>query len=668
MSGHRRSVVLHAHFYQPPREDPWLCQIAREPSAAPFHDWNERILHECYRAVVSARVPDPHGRIVDVVNTLAHVSFNVGPTLMEWLDGASPRTRDAILQADAESTERCGGHGNAIAMPYHHTILPLATRRDKMTEVRWGIEDFRRRFGRAPDGMWLPETAVDDETLDVLAAQGIRFTILAPHQVRTVPPRGEPGLYRTQNGREIAVFCYDGERSHDVAFGPALRDASAWAARLLERDGRVVLIAADGETYGHHHIFGEMALATLVRQLATHPSVVVENCASVLARAAPGVYVELVENTSWSCVHGVERWRAACGCKMHPERTTQQDWRAPLRESLDWLAEQLHAVYEREAGCHIADPWELRDAYGWAVSRGEDAMVGFVRDRTPDTSADDRVRLAELLELERNALRMFTSCGWFFDDIGGLESRQVLRYAARAIELAGSDAARLDAGVRERLAPALSNEALLGTGAAIYLQGKPRHPAQVVAAACATFGDRFALGSRDVVPPSFEVEADAGGRPCVSVRHVGTGRQWCLPVAVSGSRVGDLAVVVTEPSDGSHQTLRFADLPEPTRRAIGRRIAASVTSRAFTDGEAAALQSGDDLRVVIASALQRAVEALDGGATVGSVSRVLDLLDLLDLLEHPFPYDAKTAFFHTWRRRVDGPDMLRPIALRLGFV
>ena len=228
-----RSVVIHGHFYQPPREDPWLGQVAAEPSAAPFHDWNERIEQECYRAVVAARLYAPDGRIARIVNTLASISFNFGPTLLEWLEREAPGTYAAVLEADRSSRARHEGHGNAIAMPYHHAILPLASRRDKVTEVRWGIADFRRRFGREPVGMWLPETAVDPETLDVLAAEGMRFTILAPHQVEHAPAGGSPAWYRTPGGRSIGLFVYDGAISHDVAFGTLLKDAAAWQKRLM---------------------------------------------------------------------------------------------------------------------------------------------------------------------------------------------------------------------------------------------------------------------------------------------------------------------------------------------------------------------------------------------------------------------------------------------------
>ncbi len=458
-----RSVVIHGHFYQPPREDPWLGQVPLEAGAAPFHDWNERIERECYRAVVAARVYASDGRIGKIVNTLDSISFDFGPTLLEWLERAAPATYEAVLAADRASCERHGGHGNAIAMPYHHAILPLASRRDKVTEVRWGIADFRRRLKREPEGMWLPETAVDAETLDVLAAEGIRFTILAPHQVTGAPADGSPGLYRAAGGRTIALFVYDGGISHDVAFGPLVKDGKAWVKRLTEpgkagSTRRCVVVATDGETYGHHHRFGEVTLAWVLEELASlrRPDVRVENCAAFLARHPAEREVNLVAPSSWSCAHGVERWRADCGCRMAPERATQQRWRAPLRQALDWLAGELHARFERDGRALFPDPWAARDGYH------------------PGNPTERSGRAGELLELERNALRMFTSCGWFFDDIAGLESVQVLKYAARAIELAGDDAPRLEAGLLERLAAAESNDPTAGNGRDLYLDRAAR--------------------------------------------------------------------------------------------------------------------------------------------------------------------------------------------------
>jgi len=501
-----RSIVIHGHFYQPPREDPWLNQVAAEPSAAPYHDWNERIERESYRAVVAARVYAPDGRIAHIVNTLASISFNFGATLLEWLERETPGTYAAVLEADRASRARHAGHGNAIAMPYHHVIMPLASRRDKITEVRWGIADFRRRFGRGPEGMWLPETAVDPETLDVLAAEGIAFTILAPHQVEQAPADGSAGRYRTSGGRSIALFVYDGPISHDVAFGSLLKDASAWAERLLApgkrgHERRLVAVATDGETYGHHHKFGEVALAWVLRELERRRDARVENFAAFLARHRPEQEVKLVAPTSWSCAHGVERWRADCGCRMAPERPTQQRWRAPLREALDWLAGELHARFEQEGGALFAGSWAARDAYG------------------TDRTGDGRAR--ELLEMERNALRMFTSCGWFFDDIAGIETIQILRYAARAIELAGADAPRLEAGVLERLARAQSNERAEGTGRDVYLNHvKRRVPVESAARTDAHAADSGDDAARALLRAVLALEHDHSPRAIAAVTEL----------------------------------------------------------------------------------------------------------------------------------------------------
>jgi len=501
-----RSIVIHGHFYQPPREDPWLNQVAAEPSAAPYHDWNERIERESYRAVVAARVYAPDGRIAHIVNTLASISFNFGATLLEWLERETPGTYAAVLEADRGSRARHAGHGNAIAMPYHHVIMPLASRRDKITEVRWGIADFRRRFGRGPEGMWLPETAVDPETLDVLAAEGIAFTILAPHQVEQAPADGSAGRYRTSGGRSIALFVYDGAISHDVAFGSLLKDASAWAERLLApgkrgHERRLVAVATDGETYGHHHKFGEVALAWVLRELERRRDARVENFAAFLARHRPEQEVKLVAPTSWSCAHGVERWRADCGCRMAPERPTQQRWRAPLREALDWLAGELHARFEQEGGALFAGSWAARDAYG------------------TDRTGDGRAR--ELLEMERNALRMFTSCGWFFDDIAGIETIQILRYAARAIELAGADAPRLEAGVLERLARAQSNERAEGTGRDVYRNHvKRRVPVESAARTDAHAADSGDDAARALLRAVLALEHDHSPRAIAAVTEL----------------------------------------------------------------------------------------------------------------------------------------------------
>jgi hypothetical protein len=647
-----RSVVIHAHFYQPPREEPWLEEVEHEPTAAPFHDWNERIEKECYRAVVAARIPAADGRIGRLVNTLEHISFNVGPTLASWLETEAPETWRAMLAADQASRRRLRGHGNALAMPYHHIILPLATRRDKTTEVRWGIADFRRRFGREPEGMWLPETAVDDETLDVLAAEGIRFTVLAPHQVAAPPPRGLPGRYTTRAGREITLCIYDGGLSHDVAFGPLIRDGAAWAKRMLaghpEGDGpMLVSLAADGETFGHHHRFGEMALAAALERMGRSRSAHVENFASFLARHPAAHDVQLVERTSWSCAHGVERWRSDCGCRT--EQGTNQAWRAPLRHALDWLAGELHRRFEQEARSYVDDPWAARDGYF---------------DEQP---ASRPVRLAELLELERNALRMFTSCGWFFNDVGGIETVIDLRYAARAVELAGADGDELEEGLRARLAAAESNDPAVDSGREVYdRKARPRFPGHVRAAAGFAAVQELAPLSRQKRIGAYRVEPATNG--AVTMTHVPTGRAWAARAAVLQPTHGMLAVDVTITEDGTYH-VGHEDLPEreaeQVRRVLRRAFRAGILT---DDDERLILDAGVSYERVITEALVRQLPVDPTTDNEIDLERLDRTLDLLAVEGHHVPYDAQTRYY---RLMTEGRPALRavlaPLAERFGF-
>jgi alpha-amylase/alpha-mannosidase (GH57 family) len=487
-----RFICIHGHFYQPPRENPWLEAVEVQDSAAPYHDWNARVAAECYAPNGASRILDADGRIVAIVDNYRWISFNVGPTLMAWLEAGAPDTYARILEADRVSGEARGGHGNAIAQAYNHMILPLATRRDKETQVVWGIADFRRRFGRDPEGMWLPETAADTETLDVLAAHGIAFTILAPHQAARVRPLGggegdwtdvsgariDPSrAYRCwlPSGRSIALFFYDGPISRAVAFEGLLNSGDAFAARLLsgfsnDRQGaQLVHIATDGESYGHHHRFGEMALARALRQIEEQGAARLTNYGEFLAHHPPEHEVEIAEPTSWSCEHGVERWRANCGCRAgHPGWT--QEWRRPLREALDWLRDQLAAVYEAHAPRLLPDPWAARDAYiDVILDRGAASVDAFLAAHgRPRLPRDARPHVLRLLEMQRHALLMYTSCGWFFDELSGIETVQVIKYAARAIQLAEPFGARLEAPFIERLAAAKSNLARWGDGAQIY--------------------------------------------------------------------------------------------------------------------------------------------------------------------------------------------------------
>jgi uncharacterized protein DUF3536/glycosyl hydrolase family 57 len=453
-----RSIVIHGHFYQPPREDPWIELVEREPSAAPDHDWNTRIDRECYSPLAGTVGPVAAG----LHNVFGAVSFDVGPTLFEWLEHAAPKTYAAILAADRDSARRFGGHGNAMAIPYHHVILPLASRRDKLAEVRWGIADFRRRFGRMPEGMWLPETAVDDETLGVLASEGIRFTVLAPHQVEDPPADGSPVLVTTSGGRSIAIVPYDGAAAGDVAFGQLLADPSgeALAARLTaaadaattdaSNGPTLTAIAADGETFGHHHKLGARALAGAVVRLRARREIRLENFASFLDRNPARKEGRIRSDTSWSCSHGIERWRGDCDCHVAPPTSTPDGhrWRAPLRDALDWLGIRLGERFERDAARLFGDPWAARDGYGAVVAEDGDALRDYAVEQlragpmrgTIDAASLEQAR--ELLEFERSALRMFTSCAWFFDEVSGLETQLALRFAAYALALAGAESLR----------------------------------------------------------------------------------------------------------------------------------------------------------------------------------------------------------------------------------
>ncbi len=483
----RRLVCVHGHFYQPPRENPWLEAVERQPSAWPSHDWNARVTEECYAPNSHARILEG-ARIARIESNYERISFNFGPTLLSWMERARPDVYAAILAADAASAERFGGHGSAIAQVYNHMILPLADRRDKVTQVRWGLRDFERRFGRPAEGMWLAETAVDTESLEVLAEAGVRYTILAPHQCREVrPPGGAWADVRGQrvdprrpyraplpSGRSIDLFFYDGPVSRAVAFERLLDDGHRFARRIgglfdARGDHQLAHIATDGETYGHHHAYGEMALAVALRAFEDDPNVTLTNYGQALTLMPPTWEARIEERTSWSCAHGVERWRSDCGC--NTGTGWHQRWRGPLRDALDWLRDELRGPYERAAAEVLDDPWEARDAYiDVLLDRGPEAESAFFAAHgRGDGGEASRRRALELLELQRHAMLMYTSCGWFFDEPSGLETVQVLRYAARAIQLGAQLFGRdLEPAFRERLAQAPSNREAFGDVDGVY--------------------------------------------------------------------------------------------------------------------------------------------------------------------------------------------------------
>jgi hypothetical protein len=488
----KRFVCVHGHFYQPPRENPWLEAVELQDSAYPYHDWNQRISVECYAANAAARILDREGRIERIVSTYERLSFNFGPTLLAWLERHDHATYQAILAADEASRRRFSGHGSALAQGYNHIILPLASRADKVTQVRWGIADFVHRFRRQPEGMWLPETAVDLETLEVLAEAGLRFTVLAPHQAARVRRAGtrdwhdvagariDPTMPYTvvlPSGRRIAVFFYDGPISRAIAFERLLERGEDLVNRLRggfhDDRGRVELvhIATDGETYGHHHRFGEMALAYALDVLERDGGVQLTNYGEFLERFPPDQEAEIVERTAWSCAHGVERWRADCGCNTGGHPGWNQAWRGPLRAAFDWLRDELAGPWTARAGQLLSDPLAARDDYITVVlDRSPAAASTFLsRHATRPLDPAERVTVLKLLEVQRHLMLMYTSCGWFFDDVSGIETVQVISYAARAVQLAaelfGDD---LEARFLARLETVTGNRREAPTARAIW--------------------------------------------------------------------------------------------------------------------------------------------------------------------------------------------------------
>jgi len=456
----RATVVLHGHFYQPPREDPWTDRIRREPSAAPFENWNERIAAECYEPLARAGAFD-------------WLSFDLGPTLARWLEGERPDIHESFVVGDRASRERLG-HGNAVAQPYHHIILPLASRREKEAEVRWGLRDFERRFGRRAEGMWLPETAVDMASLEVLAAEGVAFTILAPLQVADVPGGGV-GRVRLGGDREIAVFIYDGELSHGVAFGDLLDGRDAWFEALRSAAGRgapFVALATDGETFGHHHAGADRALMQVIGRARGSGEVRIANFASALATAGDVPFVTLEEPTSWSCAHGVERWRSECGCRMAPHLDSRQHWRRPLREALETLADGLDEAFALLAPGRLSEPRQTLAALGDVLGDPLGLENLAARAAGGTGRGEHRDEALSLLELARDRAAMFTSCAWFFDDVAGIEARQVLGYAAHALDrlrrLAPERAEALETAFVADLAKAPANDVDLGNAAVAY--------------------------------------------------------------------------------------------------------------------------------------------------------------------------------------------------------
>ncbi len=501
------AIIIHGHFYQPPRENPWTGLVEAEPGAAPFHDWNERIHSECYQPNAGVRITDPATGRERIVNNYANISFNFGPTLLSWFKDKHPETHAAIIDADRQSAQKRGGHGNAIAQAYGHAILPLCNERDRQTQIQWGLADFRDRFRRDAESLWLPETACDDDVMGVLIEAGLRFVILAPHQAARVREI-EGGQWRDVSeqtidtsvayqyshrdgsGRSIAVFFYDGPTSRAIAFENLLRSSAEFANRFAQAAAakESLNVATDGETYGHHFKFGDICLAHVLEIEAPARALRVTNYGAYLDQHSPTFEVEISdgpngEGTSWSCLHGVGRWIRDCGCHTGGEPEWNQRWRTPLRQALDFLRDANAGHFEATRGNLFVDPWQARDASIVLVLDQTHSREKFLYDHAGRwLSTEAQWRALAYLELQRMLLLMYTSCGWFFNDLSGIETIQILKYSARAIDL--MDQLGLPSvrdGFLEILAEAKSNRSEIGTGADIYrrfvepLKPKPAH-------------------------------------------------------------------------------------------------------------------------------------------------------------------------------------------------
>lgn len=487
-------LIVHGHFYQPPRENPWTGNVEREFGADPYHDWNERIHAECYAPNAQAQIIGAQETIERTVNNYEKISFNFGPTLLSWLERHHPQTYSRILEADLVSRKTRGGHGNAIAQAYGHAILPLASDQDRLTQVLWGVADFRHRFGREPESLWLPETACDNRSLDLLIEQRLRFVILAPNQAARWRAAGsqewesvETGdidttkayryLHRDGSGRSIAVFFYDGPAARAIAFEKALVSSEALVGvfKRAATRGPLVNVATDGETYGHHFKFGDLCLAHALEIEAPDAGFSITNYGQYLDQHPAELEVEIkegpdVEGTSWSCAHGVGRWLRNCGCHTGGEPGWNQAWRGPLRAALTFLGETAAAHFETLGSDVFVDPWAARNASIELVLDQQRSREEFLyRHAGRWLSTTDQFRALTLLEMQRNALLMFTSCGWFFSDISGIETIQVMKYAARVIDLLDDLGLPSPRGrFLEILTEARSNLKDKGTGADVY--------------------------------------------------------------------------------------------------------------------------------------------------------------------------------------------------------
>jgi alpha-amylase/alpha-mannosidase (GH57 family) len=640
----KRYICIHGHFYQPPRENPWLETIETQDSAAPYHDWNERICAECYATNGAARIVNTDNEITGILNNYARMSFNFGPTLLSWLAELAPRTYRMILDGERRSREIFDGHSSAMAQVYNHLIMPLANTRDRLTQIRWGIADYKFRYGHMPEGMWLAETAADTETLRLLAQEGIKFTILAPKQCQRVrpiaaapeplkdsataaaknaakaaandKPKNQPAppewtptpgatvdpkhpfLVRFNDGTPpLAIFFYDGPTSRAIAFEGLLNSGEGFVARLKQAfdsgdQPQLVHVATDGESYGHHHRHGEMALAYALRLLEQDKNARLANYGSFLAQFPPQWECEIYEDSAWSCEHGVERWRSNCGCN-GGKAGWNQLWRTPLREGLDELRDTLTPLTETLGNTFFKDVWAARDAYIDVILDRHDERTNafFAEHQKRQLTEEERVRAISLMEMQRHAQLMYTSCGWFFDDISGIETIQVIAYAARVIQLAQElfleAASKIETSFLEKLAQAKSNVPSQGDGAKIYtdqclrmeigLEQVAAHYA--ISSVFSSFADETEIFCYRIRRISYESFVSGRGRLALGIAHIasaitGQAQDFSFAVLHFGDQNITAAVKAWLPEDAeafealvleSRDRVRNANFPEVIR-------------------------------------------------------------------------------------------------------
>ena len=572
-----RYICIHGHFYQPPRENPWLETVEIQESAAPWHDWNARISAECYSRNAASRILNDEGYIIKICNNYSRMSFNIGPTLLTWLEENDPLCYSSILEADRLGAKRFSGHGPAMAQVYNHIIMPLASRRDKETQVKWGIADFKKRFGRMPEGMWLAECAADTESLEVLAENGIIFTVLSPYQAQAVRVKGWGDwqdvsgaridtrcsyVCNLPSGRSINIFFYDGELSKRIAFEGLLNNGGDFARALIDTNpahGRPVLcnVATDGESYGHHHKHGDMALAYCLECLSHSSEAQLTVYGEFLEFYPPESEVRIIENSSWSCAHGIQRWCDNCSCG-NGTPGYHHKWRKPLRKAMNFLRDKLAEIYE--SGGMFIDAWDARDKYiSVILDRSPENIDSFLREATGrELSPEERLKALMLLEMERDSLLMFTSCGWFFDEISRIEPVQIMRYAAKAIEIArllcGVD---LEPEFLKMLAEAPSNVPELQDGAKIYeLRAKQGRADRKQMAAyygiTSLFDDyqpEFSEGCWDMAGNALNVKDDSGnvifsaGKVHVKSNVIGIEGQYLFAVNINKEDEGGGALI-----------------------------------------------------------------------------------------------------------------------------